>query len=249
MKKASQTYQQFKSQNLSKFQTYANFLSQQQIYEANLLLSIIKKHEAEANFIEQLEKEEQETYEEELKLQQQQEEIRIKRQELEAQQRQMEKEILVKEQKDREIKHQQEEEEKRRQQKLNQEKVQKERAKKYAYRTLGQALVQKLKDFRKTLEPFDKDKNQSVKKRRLLMKKVARGKLNTLSHDKNKIDVVVNEVVEALKQAKREDDLIKEEFNRGTAGFSREMALGYKYLVDLICSTFIVRIQAEGFSG
>ena len=73
--------------------------------------------------------------------------------------------------------------------------------------------------------------------------------MNTLSHDKAKIEAVGQEVVQAIQTATQEDEAIKAEIKNGNSNFSREMARGTKYLTDLIASTVIVRIQAAGFNG
>ena len=71
--------------------------------------------------------------------------------------------------------------------------------------------------------------------------------MNTLSHDAAKVDSVVVDVVEAIKGSSREDEEIRAQLG-GSAGSGGE-GRGTRYLVDLIASSVIVRVQAEGFNG
>jgi hypothetical protein len=81
------------------------------------------------------------------------------------------------------------------------------------------------------------------------MKKVARGKMNTLSHEKEKVEIVTIQVVEALQTCAQEDMVLKQQMEAGDASITNEMTRGARYLMDLIASTVIVRVQAEGFNG
>lgn len=106
--------------------------------------------------------------------------------------------------------------------------------------------VRKLEKVRRTIQPFEKSK--LVSKRRLQMKKVVRGKLNTLNTSPDKIKEVAKEIFAATKQAKEDDAIHKNDPNFDKES-SPELALGKWYLLDLLASTIVVRVQAESFNG
>lgn len=91
------------------------------------------------------------------------------------------------------------------------------------------------------LSQFDKDK--SVSKRRLQFKKVVNGKINTLSHECTKILDVGRIVSEAIVGAERDDAAAT------ASGGGGVMTMGKKYLLDLLASNLIVRVQAGTFNG
>ncbi|KAL7563740.1 hypothetical protein ACA910_020428 [Epithemia clementina (nom. ined.)] len=115
------------------------------------------------------------------------------------------------------------------------------------YLTRADKLVAQLKQLQESVEPFEK--SQALGRRRLEMKKVVNGKVNTLSEDVEKIRSVAAEVSAAIAKAKDEDRQIQELVNAGNTEYTPEMAKGKRYFVDLLCSKVIVRVQAEGFNG
>eukprot|EP00934_Nitzschia_sp_Nitz4_P009363 Nitzschia sp. Nitz4//scaffold2_size372955//204365//207159//NITZ4_000433-RA/size372955-snap-gene-0.34-mRNA-1//1//CDS//3329546808//9353//frame0 len=108
-------------------------------------------------------------------------------------------------------------------------------------------LVTKLVAVRESIEPFDK--NKAVSKRRLGMKKVVRGKINTLSENADKIRQVATEVSQAISEARQEDERLKQALAAKDPSVTPDMARGKRYLVDLVASNTIQRVQAEGFNG
>jgi len=129
------------------------------------------------------------------------------------------------------------------QQRIEQEQLERQaEAKKMDYVHQARALVVKLLKLRESVEPFETSK--AVGKRRLNMKKIVNGKVNTLSADPAKVHSVALEVVRAINAAKAEDEQMKE-----NPQATPEMTRGTRYLIDLIASSAIVRVQAEGFNG
>ena len=120
-------------------------------------------------------------------------------------------------------------------------------AQKTEYIVKAKKYVQQLVQVRASIEPFDKSK--AVSKRRLQMKKIVRGKVNTLNEDANKVRSVAQEVSQAIAQARTEDEQIKEALQQKQPGVSPEMARGKRYLVDLLASNAMERVQAESFTG
>jgi hypothetical protein len=127
------------------------------------------------------------------------------------------------------------------------EDAKRQEAAKTEYVAKAQKLVQQLVAVRQSIEPFDN--NKAVSKRRLGMKKIIRGKINTLSENAAKIQEVAAEVSQAISEARTEDEGIKKALERGDAGYTADMARGKRYLVDLLASNTIQRVQAEGFNG
>ena len=122
-----------------------------------------------------------------------------------------------------------------------------EEAKKLEYLVKAKKLVAKLVDLRASVAPFETSKN--VSRRRLDMKKTVKGKVNTLSLDTQKILSVANEVTDAIQKAREEDEQLKQQFQAGNSQITSEMMRGKRYLVDLLASDTMVRVQAEGFNG
>ena len=81
------------------------------------------------------------------------------------------------------------------------------------------------------------------------MKKIINGKVNTLSENVDKIKSVAAEVSQAIGAARAEDENIKQQVQAGNRDLTPEMARGKRYLVDLLSSSVIKRVQAEGFNG
>jgi hypothetical protein len=121
------------------------------------------------------------------------------------------------------------------------------RSSKYEFIAKAKKLVAQLVLIRASVESFEKSK--AVGKRRLQMKKVVNGKVNTLSENTQKIREVANDVSQAIEKARDEDKQAKEQGEEGNKGFLPEMARGKRYFVDLLSSKVIVRVQAEGFNG
>jgi len=114
-----------------------------------------------------------------------------------------------------------------------------EAAKKTAYITRAKSLITNLETVRSTLSNFDKSK--SVSRRRLQFKKIVNGKINTLAHDTNKILEVSRMVGDAITNATNDDN--------NAQGGEPVLSMGKRYLIDLLCSNLIVRVQADGFNG
>eukprot|EP00980_Cylindrotheca_fusiformis_P019001 scaffold6374_cov121-Cylindrotheca_fusiformis.AAC.2 len=115
------------------------------------------------------------------------------------------------------------------------------------YAVKGSKLVAQLVDLRKSIEPFEKSK--AVSKRRLQMKKSIRGKVNTLSEDARKVQEVAMEVSQAITAAREEDAQIKHRLEKKEPGITSEMVRGKRYMIDLLASNIMQRIQAESFNG
>lgn len=111
----------------------------------------------------------------------------------------------------------------------------------------GKKLIAQLVKLRESIEPFEN--NKAVSKRRLVMKKTIRGKLNTLSESAAKVQEVCAQVNAAISIAREEDAQIKDAIKQGQQGFTQDMACGKRYIVDLFASNIIQRVQAEGFNG
>lgn len=122
-----------------------------------------------------------------------------------------------------------------------------EEAKQMEYIVKAKKRVAQLVELRASVAPFEKSK--SVSRRRLKMKKIVKGKVNTLSQDAQKIQTVANEVTQAIIEAKEEDEQLKQQIRAGNREITEEMIRGKRYLVDLLASDTIVRVQAEGFNG
>jgi hypothetical protein len=110
-------------------------------------------------------------------------------------------------------------------------------------------LVSQLVQVRASVEPFETSTAPTVKRRRLQMKKLVAGKVNTLTENADKIRSVAAEVSQAIAAARAEDEQVREQNSAGAPGVSSEMARGKRYLIDLLSSKVIVRVQAEGFNG
>lgn len=115
------------------------------------------------------------------------------------------------------------------------------------YITKAKKLVLQLKQLRESIEPFEQSK--AVSKRRLNMKKVVRGKVNTLSENAEKIKSVAADVSQAIAAARAEDEDLKKQQQAGNSQITPEMTRGKRYLLDLLASSIMVRVQAEGFNG
>jgi hypothetical protein len=117
------------------------------------------------------------------------------------------------------------------------------------YITRADKLVAQLKQLRASVEPFETSKPMG--KRRLAMKKIVNGRVNTLSEDVAKIRAVANDVSNAIAKSRQEDDQYKAQIDAGNQPelYTPEMARGKRYFLDLLSSKVVVRVQAEGFNG
>jgi len=120
--------------------------------------------------------------------------------------------------------------------------AEKEAAAKYQHVSRAQDLIRHLDTVRSGgLAEFDK--SNMVSKRRLQFKKIVNGKINTLAHDAGKILEVSRLVWDAISNAAKDD------VAAGSGSGGGVMTMGKKYLLDLLCSNLIVRVQADGFNG
>jgi len=184
-----------------------------------------------------------------LRQQQKQEELgRLQREQEEYErklQKEREEEARMEREKKEQIQKQKEEDrikEEERQSALHaaEEEAEKEDALKNAHVERAQILMSSLEKVRnEELKQFDSSK--SVSRRRLQFKKVVNGKINTLSHEDKKVIEVAGVVVEAVKGAERDD--------AAQGGEDAVLGMGKKYLLDLLASNLIVRVQADGFNG
>lgn len=210
-------------------------------------LQLTKQHRDAADALRMLLKRDHEAAQKVIRAHQAQEEARE-----EADRLQREQENRVKEGrqriKDEREKMQQDEEEQRNEAIREKEKVAAaEQAKKTEHVVKAKKLVAKLEDLRASILPFEKSKN--VSRRRLNMKKTVKGKVNTLSQDDRKIESVANEVIMAVQQAKEEDEQLKQQVQAGNTQITSEMTRGKRYLVDLLASDTMARVQADQFNG
>jgi hypothetical protein len=217
--------------------------------EAMLLLNLIKKEEAEADAILAMEKACREKIErEERELEEEQERQRIEQVEKEQKAR------ILKEKEDESIRVQKEKEEQEKEieaakkEQESQERAEK-RAEKYKYVADAKTMVEKLVHVRASIEVFETSKDKLVSKRRLQMKKIAKGKMNTLTHEKEKVDIVTQHVSEAINACVQEDSKLRTEMENGNTAVTMDMTRGARYLMDLVASSVLVRVQAEGFNG
>jgi hypothetical protein len=119
--------------------------------------------------------------------------------------------------------------------------------KKVDYIEKAKERVKYVMQVRKTIEPFEQ--NKAIGKRRLGMKKIARGKLNTLSENAHKVQEVAAEVLLAITQARQDDALAKQALEQNKSGVTPDMKIGKRYFLDLLASNAMTRVQAESFSG
>ncbi|KAL3791419.1 hypothetical protein ACHAW5_005793 [Stephanodiscus triporus] len=108
-------------------------------------------------------------------------------------------------------------------------------------------LATRVDDMRSGLRAFDE--SSAAGRRRLQFKKVVNGRVNTLSHDSGKVRNVADAVIDAIARAARDDDDYESTRTTTAGGSDPALALGRRYLLDLLCSNLIVRAQADGFNG
>ncbi|GKY93242.1 hypothetical protein MPSEU_000291900 [Mayamaea pseudoterrestris] len=122
-------------------------------------------------------------------------------------------------------------------------------AKEMEYITRAEGLMSQLKQVRAEASTFEASTNPIVKSRRLQMKKLVGGRVNTLAENADKIRSVAADVSQAITTARSEDKAIKERLQAGDGSVTPEMGRGKRYLVDLLCSKVMVRVQSDGFNG
>lgn len=138
-------------------------------------------------------------------------------------------------------------EEKREKQSKVDEELQRKELEMWGYITEAHSLVDKLVDIRASVQPFET--NSAVSKRRMNMKKMCRGRVNTLAADVGKVQSVAVEVIAAVNAEKEQDDQMQAQLQQGNPGVSLDATKGRLYAMDLLASSAVVRIQAEGFNG
>jgi len=112
--------------------------------------------------------------------------------------------------------------------------------------TRAHKMVAQLKQLRATIEPFESSKMQPIPQRRLGYKKLIKGKMNTLTHEHEKVRSIASEIIDAIHHAKQEDEQLKAKAQQLGAP---ELSFGRRYLMDLLASNVIVRVQSEQFSS
>ena len=103
-------------------------------------------------------------------------------------------------------------------------------------------------DVERSVAEYDTTTDAFIKQKRLLFKKLVNGKINTLAENVQKIREVAHDVTTAITNAKNDDAQYKSAPNQNNNN-NKMYALGKRYLVNLLSSKVIVRIQAEGFNG
>ena len=102
-------------------------------------------------------------------------------------------------------------------------------------------------DVERSVAEYDTTTDAYIKQKRLQFKKLVNGKINTLAENVQKIREVAHDVTTAITNAKNDDAQYKSAPNQNNN--NKMYALGKRYLVNLLSSKVIVRIQAEGFNG
>jgi hypothetical protein len=214
---------------------------------AQALKMLIRRNEQEAEKIIASERRRDEEYEREEQAQRRQEEQKIA-EDQEAQEKEKQKEVDKEELEKEKIQKAQDKQDRKRQEvKDEADAAEAAIAKDREYITKAEKLIGQLVQVRASVEPFENSK--ALSKRRLGMKKVINGKVNTLSESVDKIRSVAAEVSHAIGAARAEDESIKQQVQAGNRDLTPEMSRGKRYLVDLLSSSVIKRVQAEGFNG
>jgi len=97
------------------------------------------------------------------------------------------------------------------------------------------------------VEPFDSC--GAALNRRITIKRLCHGRVNTITNDVSKIDTISQEIVDGLKSEQEEDDDVKERITKEDPEVSVEQARGHQYFINLLSREVRVRIEAEGFNG
>jgi hypothetical protein len=214
---------------------------------AQALKMLIQRNEQEAEKIIASERRRDEESQREEQAQRQKEEQKIA-EDQEAEEKEKQKEVDKEELEKEKIQRSQEKRNRQRQELKDQaDAAEAAIAKDREYILKAEKLIGQLVQVRASVEPFENSK--ALSKRRLGMKKVINGKVNTLSENVDKIRSVAAEVSQAIGAARAEDENIKQQVQAGNRDLTPEMARGKRYLVDLLSSSVIKRVQAEGFNG
>jgi hypothetical protein len=113
----------------------------------------------------------------------------------------------------------------------------------------AEKLITQLDKLRASVAAFDSSKDARVRARRLQFKKLVGGTINTLAENEKTIERVATAVSQTILTARDDDEQIRQALSANTPNVTPEMARGKRYLLDLICSKIIVRVQADGFNG
>jgi len=95
--------------------------------------------------------------------------------------------------------------------------------------------------------PFDSC--EAVSKRRMQIKKLCHGRVNTICADVGKIQKISLEIVGAMKAEKQRDDDFRERLIKKDPIALESMTLGREYFINLLAREVRVRVEAEGFNG
>jgi len=90
---------------------------------------------------------------------------------------------------------------------------------------------------------------EAVSKRRIQIKRLCHGRVNTICSDVWKVQIVSQELIDALKAEKEKDDEAKERSEKRDPEVKFEMTRGCDYFIFLLAREVRVRVEAEGFNG
>ena len=113
----------------------------------------------------------------------------------------------------------------------------------------AQKLIHQLQQIRISVASFDTSTIPPIPKRRLNLKKLVKGRLNTLNHQAQKVRDVAQDLVLAIQQARAEDEQFKQHAAQHPNSIPSEASRGKRYLLDLITSNVVARVQTEQFNG
>lgn len=120
-------------------------------------------------------------------------------------------------------------------------------AKKTEYIAKAKHKVAQLVELRASLKSFEE--NKAMSKRRLGMKKIARGKVNTLNENAEKVTEVAQQVSKEIAVIRQEDEQCKQGIKDGNPQLTSDMTRGKRYFLDLLASNAMTRVQADSFNG
>ena len=127
--------------------------------------------------------------------------------------------------------------------------IEADKERKFYYVKNSQKKVDTLNGAREKLQIFDTSKEKPISKRRLQMKKIARGKMNTLSNELKKVEDVTLDIINAIKDQRAQDSAFRQQLESGTMRVTKDMSRGTIYFIDLISSSLVARVKADGFNG
>lgn len=212
---------------------YRARFAQEQEEAAQALASLLQRQEAKAQQ-EQKRQERQRQEDERQRLEQEEERLKVEEEKRKAEVKSKEQEV------ERVAKEEAVEQEAR-----NREEELRNRELEYIGR--AKKLVADLVQLRASVESFESSK--AVSKRRLGVKKIANGKVNTLTEDPAKVRSVATEVSQAIAATRAEDAEAKQRLQAQDPSVSEEMTRGKRYFLDFLSCKAIVRAQADGFNG